>query len=472
MRKLGKENRKLFILMSIIVIFFISIFVYFITMALDHDNNIYDIDANTLFYDEDFRKVVTESTGTLKRKYDGKYHLTTEEGDYTIGAPCLGSNQDDYALKLYGTAYQISTDGTVTKVTNETSIAKAAPAKFYKLKDRKYLFVDQKIYTEDDSIDTSDYLIIELDKQGNATLANDEINVKTINPLILKGSVFDFDVANEKLIYDKNEIDLKNIIGSSNEYIEDTDKNDNSTEDNEEGNGNGNNNIMNYYDQYSKNVVNSFNNLTNSVNNINENSKDTVKKDEIYFDFSRWSALKKVSSTASSINIDYIVFDPNSEYQALFILIRDATGEYEQKYYLNKDSSSYVIRNLVPDNEYTLSFGYRLVSGSEDVYEDTVTIKTKVPSYSIDITRVTRDTIYYTLKVDSNYAFESANISLYSDSNRIAVESIDYTKISNNQYSGKLNYSNLGYLVEVKLEDIVYNGNVVMLDVSDKFINE
>ena len=470
MRKLGKANRKLFIFMSIIVIFFISIFVYFITMALNHDNNIYEIDVNTLFYDEDFRQVVTESDGTLKRKYDGKYHLTTEEGDYTIGSPCLGSNQDDYALKLYGTAYQISTDGTVTKVTNETSIAKASPAKFYKLKDRKYLFVDQEIYTEDGSIDTSDYLIIELDRQGNATLSNDDINVKTINPLILKGSIFDFDVANEKLIYDKNEIDLKNIIGSSNEYKESTDKNDN---DNEESDDNDDSNeIINYYDQYSQDVVNSFNNLTNSVNSINENSKDTIKKDEIYFDFSRWSALKKVFSTASSINIDYIVFDPNSEYQAIFILIRDATGEYQNKYYLNKDSSSYVIRDLIPDNEYTLSFGYRLVSGSEDVYEDTVTVKTKVPSYSIDITKVSRNTIYYTLKVDSNYAFESANVSLYSDTNKIAVESIDYTKISNNQYDGKLNYSNLGYLVEVKLEDIVYNGNVVILDVSDKFINE
>ena len=470
MRKLGKANRKLFIFMSIIVIFFISIFVYFITMALNHDNNIYEIDVNTLFYDEDFRQVVTESDGTLKRKYDNKYHLTTEEGDYTIGSPCLGSNQDDYALKLYGTAYQISTDGTVTKVTNETSIAKASPAKFYKLKDRKYLFVDQEIYTEDGSIDTSDYLIIELDRQGNATLSNDDINVKTINPLILKGSIFDFDVANEKLIYDKNEIDLKNIIGSSNEYKESTDKNDN---DNEESDDNDDTNeIINYYDQYSQNVVNSFNNLTNSVNSINENSKDTIKKDEIYFDFSRWSALKKVFSTASSINIDYIVFDPNSEYQAIFILIRDATGEYQNKYYLNKDSSSYVIRDLIPDNEYTLSFGYRLVSGSEDVYEDTVTVKTKVPSYSIDITKVSRNTIYFTLKVDSNYAFESANVSLYSDTNKIAVESIDYTKISNNQYNGKLNYSNLGYLVEVKLEDIVYNGNVVILDVSDKFINE
>ena len=470
MRKLGKANRKLFIFMLIIVIFFISIFVYFITMALNHDNNIYEIDVNTLFYDEDFRQVVTESDGTLKRKYDGKYHLTTEEGDYTIGSPCLGSNQDDYALKLYGTAYQISTDGTVTKVTNETSIAKASPAKFYKLKDRKYLFVEQEIYTEDGSIDTSDYLIIELDRQGNATLSNDDINVKTINPLILKGSIFDFDVANEKLIYDKNEIDLKNIIGSSNEYKESTDKNDN---DNEESDDNDDTNeIINYYDQYSQNVVNSFNNLTNSVNSINENSKDTIKKDEIYFDFSRWSALKKVFSTASSINIDYIVFDPNSEYQAIFILIRDATGEYQNKYYLNKDSSSYVIRDLIPDNEYTLSFGYRLVSGSEDVYEDTVTVKTKVPSYSIDITKVSRNTIYFTLKVDSNYAFESANVSLYSDTNKIAVESIDYTKISNNQYNGKLNYSNLGYLVEVKLEDIVYNGNVVILDVSDKFINE
>ncbi len=469
MRKLGKANRKMFILLTILVIFVILIFIYFIGISLSHDNNTYEILADTVFYDEDFMKITTSDKGTLKRKYDGKYYLTFDDTSYKIGSPCLSSNSNDYRLKLYGTAYEIGTDGSVKKVTNETSITKASPAKFYKLKDRKYLIVDQKIYTEDRSIETEDYLLIELDKQGNATLANDSINVKTINPLIIKGSIFDFDVANEKLIYEKNEIDLKNIIGSSNKYKEDEKDTTLTNDEKEEDN---NDDIVNYYDQYSQNVVNSFNNLTNSVNNINDNSKDTVKKGEVYFDFSRWAALKKVSANASSITVEYIVFDPNSEYQALFLLVTDIESNEVNKYYLNKDASNYVLNNLEPDHEYTITFGYSLVAGNRDVYEDTVVIKTKIPSYKLDITKVTKDRIYYTLEIDSNYAIESADISLYTDQTKANVETVKSSSFTNNKYNGSLTYNNLGYLNELKLENIMYNGGSINLDVSDKFINE
>lgn len=476
MRKLGKENRKLFILLTIIVIVIILLFGYFLKVALTTDRNVYEIKAGTLFYDKDYREIIPEEKATLKKRYDGNYHLNVEDKEkthYAIGPVAIASREDDYALHLYGTAYQISTSGEVQKVVKETKIAKSAPAKFYKISDRKYLFVDKKIYTKDKSIDTSDYLIIELDKQGNATLANQEMNIKTINPIVLKGSIFDFDVVHEKLIYEKNEIDLKNIIGSSNQYTDKEEKEKTEKEDKDKKKDDNNQDTLNYYDHYFKNVVNSFNNLTNSVNTINDNSKDTVKKGEVYFDFSRWISLKKVTSSVTSITLDYTVFDPNSEYQAVFLLVREATGSDTQKIQLNKDNTSYILRELKPDNEYIISLGYRLVGSDEDVYDDSVKAKTTLPSYNLNITKVTKDKIYYNLKIDTGYAATSARVSLYSDSTRIMDQAVDIAKaISKNGFTGSMSYDSLGYFIEVRLEDIVYNGTIITLDVSDKFINE
>ncbi len=58
-----------------------------------------------------------------------------------------------------------------------------------------------------------------IDKLGNALLLNNEINAKTINEMIISTDEFSFDVANESLVYDNENIDLKKIIGSTNEHV-------------------------------------------------------------------------------------------------------------------------------------------------------------------------------------------------------------------------------------------------------------
>lgn len=55
---------------------------------------------------------------------------------------------------------------------------------------------------------------------GDTLLSNYELNMKTIKPLKLKTGSYEFDIANEKLIFGEEEIDLKKIIGSTNEYKE------------------------------------------------------------------------------------------------------------------------------------------------------------------------------------------------------------------------------------------------------------
>ena len=62
------------------------------------------------------------------------------------------------------------------------------------------------------------YLLVELDKIGNAKLSNNKINLKTISPTKLVTSKYTFDIANEILTYGSDIIDLKKIIGSTNTY--------------------------------------------------------------------------------------------------------------------------------------------------------------------------------------------------------------------------------------------------------------
>ena len=61
-------------------------------------------------------------------------------------------------------------------------------------------------------------MIVELDRLGNATLNNNEVNVKTFTETSIITNDYVFDIANEVLIYGENKIDLKKIIGSTNEY--------------------------------------------------------------------------------------------------------------------------------------------------------------------------------------------------------------------------------------------------------------
>lgn len=474
MRKLGEKNKILFTILVVIIIIIILIFVYFIGKFSDYDDQKYNVKIGSILYDEDFNYVTVKGEEAyIDQQYDGKYYLIDKYDNKTyktkIGKTAISYNKEDYQIYVYGKIYQVLSSGDIVSLYGQTKIAKTSPTKFYKLKDRKYLFVDDSIKTTDNTINTSGYVIIELDRQGNATFANQELNIKTINPLVLKGSLFNFDIAHEQLIYEKETINLKNIIGSTNLYKDKEDKQEKKDDKNQTNKEDDN---KSYYDDYLRNVINSFNNLTSNVGGVNEKTKNTLKKGEIYYDFSKWIALKKVSTTATTITLDYAVYDPNNEYQVVFVDIKDENG-IGGKVYLNKKDSSYIIRNLDTNKKYTVSLGYQLTGSEKEVYEDVVEVQTKIPDYSIKITKVTKDRIYYNLKIDNYYKLDQATVKLYIDGQEISTEFVNINQATTAKgYTGSLTYNKLGNINEVKLQDMVYNGDEIILNVSDKFINE
>ena len=504
MKRLG--NTKLFILLSILLVVILVMFGVFIIKYSSIDKEAFDIEEGSVLYTDSLQYIKVGKNARIEKKLDGKYYLYETEGNettkYKLGKSVIVSKNSDSYIDLYGDAYQVLITGSVVYLTKSNKVSKSSPTKLFKLDDRKYLMVDSSLSSKGDSVvNTSGYVYIELDKKGNATFANNEILFKTINPIVLSGTRFDFDIANEKLSFDKTNIDLKSVIGSSNTYkkvessvVVDSDekkdeenKNDN-TGNNGNNNGNGTSNKaddiveldVGYYDDYLNSIITSVNNLVVSLRNANDTSSKLISQKTVYYDFNKWVALKGVASTSSTINVSYSVFDPNSEYDVVFVKLID-TEENSKTYYLNKNNTSYIINDLKPDTEYNLEFGYKTNKSNKEIIEDEVVIATMPANYDLKVTKIRTTnvvgtnnvqlTIFYSLQVDFNYKFKTADLTFTSNGNELKKITLSNdtsnnsaTVINSDEISDKGIYEGSFDLEQNVTLDLAGAANVLSLD--------
>lgn len=432
-----KNNGKIYAILILIVIVVVALFTFFIYLFTKYDKTEYEVTVGSVLYDENQEYIKTEGEAYLTQKFDRKYYLYEKINGktkrYNLGKNAVLYKEGDMYIYLYGTAYQVLSSGDVDTLSGETKIVKTSPTKFFKLDDRKYLIVDGQIRSEN-VLDTKEYSIITLDKKGNPSFSNHLIDFKTIKEVIVKTSNFEFDVANEKLIYQDTEIDLKNVIGSSNEYeppeeevIDYTDEKLEALQNNIKDNAD---TIVGYYDQYFNDVVNSVNNLTTSVIGVNDNAIASVTKEDVYYDFDKWLVLKSVISGVSSIDVEYSVFDPQNEYESIYLIVdgKDTIKEdgtidtNEDNHHLSRNESKYTIRNLKPNSMYTIKLAYKKLNDPEPTTEDAIVAETKKAEYKLTVKKITvvtnlinsqiqkTTTLNYELTVDPFFKFSKAKI--------------------------------------------------------------
>lgn len=474
-RKLGKKNIRLFVLFSFLVLGVVGIFGYGIYTAMSYDHTIYKIASGSFTYDADNSYVNLDSEGELSQKWDKKYYLSVKEKNKSktidLGNDVVIYHDNDMNLKLYGTNYRIATNGDVVFSDSELEVPRNASPSIFKLQDRRYLVVGKEIYTEKKSIDTKGYLIVEIDKSGNALLLNNELNVKTLSTITLKTSGFDFDVANEKLILNnKKTIDLKKVSGSSNQYVEPVKET--NIDEKDKNNNNANNNNGGGSTSTNLGAASGANGSagSNIINNTSVN--DAVKLNIVKSAF-----ISSVAAYTSYIDVYYNVSDPKNEYISVFLDVKGTDG-YEDRIILNKDLTRNRIRKLTPNTEYSICFGYTYSStGNNDILlEDTsnsFVIRTSKNQTRLDITRISGNRIYYNVKFDPSYAFEYATVVVYSDNISIARGAIDVAAaVKSYGYDGYVDCdSDFGYEIVVKLEECKYDGDPVEVDIKSKFIN-
>lgn len=348
------------------------------------------------------------------------------------------------------------------------------------------MLISDSIRNESGSISTSKYLYVIIDKSGNTLILNNQIYAKTINPIVLTTSSYKFDIANEKLIVGSNEIDLKKIIGSSNEYEEkepeeDTneDKEDSKDkvehEQNNNNNENQNSNIQNGEGTAvgNQNTQNNQNNNSNSGSNVqgggitNSNTNKTP--------LSKSVSLRGAIATSSYIDIEYAVQDPEHKYQTVYAFV-EAVG-YENMIALDKNATTYRLTDLEPNTEYKITLGYKQITADneiEDQIEDVLSVRTTRINAKLDITKVLagKQKVYFNLKLDQNYAFDYAKVALYVDGMKESDLVVNLTEaVKQNGWSNVLTFENYGSEIVLQVEGTSHDGTPVSTNIQAKYRN-
>ena len=488
MRALAAGNKKRFALFAIIIITIIILLITSLRLALKHETEQYKIESNITLYDSDYVPIKTEEEATINKKWDGNYYLTlnNSKSTYKLNKKVVSFNEAKSKVTLYGEVFKVLFDGQVEKYVKDTEIKNNSGDQFYKIADRQYLLISDSIRNESGSISTSKYLYVIIDKSGNTLILNNQIYAKTINPIVLTTSSYKFDIANEKLIVGSNEIDLKKIIGSSNEYKEkepeeDTneDKEDSKDkvehEQNNNNNENQNSNIQNGEGTAvgNQNTQNNQNNNSNSGSNVqgggitNSNTNKTP--------LSKGVSLRGAIATSSYIDIEYAVQDPEHKYQTVYAFV-EAVG-YENMIALDKNATTYRLTDLEPNTEYKITLGYKQITADneiEDQIEDVLSVRTTRINAKLDITKVLagKQKVYFNLKLDQNYAFDYAKVALYVDGMKESDLVVNLTEaVKQNGWSNVLTFENYGSEIVLQVEGTSHDGTPVSTNIQAKYRN-
>ena len=421
MRKLTAGNKSRFTMFTIVIVVIIVLLVIFLNKMINSEKEYYEITKEMFIYDKNYEHIELTGDAIIEKKWTGNYYLKDSQTglSYDLGKSAIAYDSIKNLIELYGNFYEVSLDGEVTKTSLNTKVTNMLEPKLYKIDDRKYLIVSRDIITENSSITEENYLIVILDKSGNTLLLNNNIDVKTINAIILDTGTFKFDVANEKLIYDKSEVDLKKIIGSTNQYIEKKEEESNNNQNGSQTvNVGGSTANSNYNPSVSIGgttiINNSGNSNNNSNNNNNNNNNNSTNIDKNQTKVVKSASLRSVTPGSTYLDVNYMITDPENKYQVVYLMIDG--GENVDKVSLDKSNTAYRITGLKPNTEYSITLGYKEIKSDntvEEVTEDVLNVRTLKLGGNLSISKVTPERIYFNIQLDQNSNYDNATIKVY-----------------------------------------------------------
>lgn len=472
MRKYDIKNKRNIGIIIVISVVIIVMFSLVISLFLKTDKKEYNVLSGTLVFDKDKTIIkVNADDAVIKTKWNNDYYLIYDKKNYELGDTAISYNENNGQITLYGRYYEISSGDEIKVTSDETVIKDSALTKFYKLADRKYLVVDREIKSSDGLLSTTDFLMVDLDKVGNATLTNHKVSLKTFSETEIVTSNYTFDIANEILTYGSDIIDLKKIIGSTNTYTK---------EDliPEEGSGTGTDGVTDVTDNSAGDGTGTGGSGggggggaggsgdgtgtgtgdgdgTGTGDGSGGGSGGNIILEEIK-KASKNTSIVSVNSSVSTISVDYVIYDPYSEYTAVYMEVKESGSNSVQTIHLNSRETNYVISNgILPNTNYNIVFkcSYIDPETGEEVIEtiDEKIIITKLPSLGIKVTSTSFGKITYQITTDNSYALSSGTLIVY------IKDKVDGTFNEHSRYNIGINGNTVNNIVinDIMDEDIV-----------------
>ena len=361
----------------------------------------------SVIYNENGQATLISEDGTIKKLWTGEYVYKNADEKFKVS---LGTNAvitNGNSIYIVGGGYRFLGDTSTIKLGSYYE-SNLTDNQFYKLADRKYLLIANEIHDDTETVKTTKFLFILMDKQGNAQLINDEISGKTQVPTVIYGDAYTFDIANEILsIGEKYTIDMRDVITSTNEFDRQTYKNPNTGETNlnpEEidvdvsGGKGGDGGIGGEGGQGG-----------NGGRGSNAEQSDIVKE----------ITLLGVQRYSTSLKVNYYANDPFAQFGLIYLALYpndvDIYDPRNQKLYItnkmfgvNVYNNTLTFNDLDPNTKYQVVIGH-IIEGEDDWYVDDVMRTTTLNiSNSIQLVSQTANYLELKLKLDpyyNNYAY-------------------------------------------------------------------
>lgn len=435
MRKI-KTNTK--ILMAIFALFVASTSIIFVIIgqrvkAVEQEKVVVSSEE-IVFVDN--TKIAFESTVEIKKNFEGVWIAATKEGNKTS----LGKNVviiKGQTIEILGGGYQVFEDQTVAKLPDIYTVEDINAESFYKLNDRRYLFVNSQIkFLDSDDTTFENYVYIVLDKAGNGQLFGKEEMIKTTKEVTLIGLKNQFNISREVLYIDELQVDLKRVYGTTSTYLS------NYTNDND---------ILNYDEEYDNPEVID---LTIKGGNGGNGGKGGLGGDGgaggtggtgaaggggststgggNIQEARKSMQFNTVESYFDKMDIKYTIVDPLAQLGVTWLRVYDLTDEaipkLVQEINIDPMGTDVQVFDLKPGVRYQLVLGYiarETDEGDGFIQQDSMKISTNAPAASISLVEQSDTKVIFNVKVDSNYRPDQLKIGLINAKDESSITQVD-----------------------------------------------
>lgn len=200
---------------ALILLMFVGIGIVAHLSASTADTGV-ELAAGSIVYDSTYTATDLTRPSVVAYARDGQYRLSYGDDTLPLGTHTISFS--DAAIRAFGGGYLIDGNGNVQSVTDEEEYPVTAKGSLLKLADRRYVLICTEIHDSENIFKTESYLYIVMDMVGNARMFSNTMSLRTTQPTTLIAGELEFDIANEIVKIDGQEIDLSKLIGSTNTY--------------------------------------------------------------------------------------------------------------------------------------------------------------------------------------------------------------------------------------------------------------
>lgn len=427
-----------------------------VVVVVKNQAGAYTVPAGSTVYDIDNEYIPIEEEATIFQKGTGVYYLKTADKEvYTLGANAVVKDSETHTVWVYGDLYEIAADGTVTVHNGRNELKNTGQPGLYKLADRKYLMTGKNINSTDKEYSATDYVYVNVYKSGAAVLMNDQSNQNILRPIMLNSEELYLDISSEYAFFNNNLINLKNVLGSTNEYGGDAliyveglvdDEQYQSAADTPDvitivggnggsggsgGNGGaggmgGTGGIGGTGGHGGSGGTGGVGGAGGTGGNGGDGGQggDGGKGSDANVNALKWVKLVGVTAGIGTIDVDYVVTDITDDYVAVWLEVKykDKNGEEKnEKIFLSKTDNKYVIRGCTPATYYDVSLWYSayyqtggiIGDAPENKMVDSVKVQTSSNLGNIEVVRQAENAIEFDITLDNQYLIQEGKVALY-----------------------------------------------------------